>query len=278
MPPLQPTHAAEVPEPVVIVSDLHLSCRGRWRDRLRRLRPLWAGAASMVFNGDTIAWATAADADVSRQMLAHLADLCRADGAEAVFLAGNSDFDLVELRHLDLAGGKVLVTHGDVIFKEVCPWRAAAPQLRLARRNFLAALPAQQRQTLEAQLAAARHAVAEVDCPRRIGPLGHLELPARLWRLLKNPAQPWAVMRTWRLAPSLAAELLERYRPRARAIILGHTHRAGLWRIGDRLVINTGTPGQLGRALVARIHDGQIVVRRVGRDYRPGTTIGRFKL
>ncbi len=278
MPQFRPTRAAEVPQPVVVVSDLHLTHRGRWRDRLERLRALWAGAASVVFNGDTITWATAADARTSRQMLAHLADLCRADGAGAIFLAGNSDFDLARRRHLDLAGGKVLVTHGDVIFDEVCPWRAAAPRLRAARRNFLAALPAQRRQTLEAQLDAARQAVAEVDCPRRIGPLGHFELTARLWRLLANPAQPWAVLRTWRTAPALAARLLRRYRPQARAIIFGHTHRAGLWRIDGRVIINTGAPGRFGRALVARVHDGQIVVRRVGRDCRPAAIVGQFEV
>jgi len=44
------------PEPIVIVSDLHLNRHQDWKDRFRGLSGVWKDAGTVVFNGDLVDW------------------------------------------------------------------------------------------------------------------------------------------------------------------------------------------------------------------------------
>ena len=112
-------------EPVVVLSDLHLNRSDSWKERLDQFRGLWAGAATVVFNGDTLDWFTATDADKSQEILDYLRHLCGEDGARAVLLAGNSDNGIVPDRHphdchclLDCWVQITFLCHNIVPFKE----------------------------------------------------------------------------------------------------------------------------------------------------------------
>ena len=110
-------------EPVRILSDLHLGHKVSRLDRVESLRPLIAGAGTVIFNGDT--WQELAEPwrERSEKMLDELKLLCADEGVEAVFLSGNHDPGWPGRGWVELAGGKIIVTHGDALLFASSPWK-----------------------------------------------------------------------------------------------------------------------------------------------------------
>ncbi len=272
-----PTTTCE--DPVVVISDLHATWSARWRKRLDRLRPLWRAARTMVFNGDTITVGRTDDRAANQQVLEHLSRRCAEDGVRAVFLAGNCDFDLPGQRYVPLAGGKVLITHGEAIFPGVCPWRDVAPRIITARASALETMPAWRRDTLGGQLEAVALSLIKVHDPsRRSRPLA-IRVVDRILYMRSAPRRLWAALWAWRQAPQLARRFFEKYAPEAKVIIIGHTHRAGIWNLPGRVLVNTGSITGPGRALTARLQGEQVVVQRIRegpRGYQAGETVARL--
>jgi predicted phosphodiesterase len=267
-------------EPVAVVSDLHLSWFGRWAARLERLRPLWSGVRTIVFNGDTVNWPASADEPRSRQMLAHLRRLCEEDEVRTIFLAGNCDYDIVDRGHLTLAGGRILVTHGEVIFPSICPWRRQAAGMRRERDLALQKMPPQRRASLEGQLASVRQALTVLQGGIQ-GPVSPVRGLLQVLAVTSQPGRLWRMLRAWRQTPVLAARFLKLYWPQAGVIIIGHTHRPGLWQLNDRIIVNTGSLEWPGRALVARVEAERVRVQKIARrggEYRPGRTVADFSV
>jgi len=255
------------PEPVTVLSDLHLDWQDEWARKAQAMRELWAGSASVVFNGDTLNWYTAAQPERARQVLDYLSGLCRSDGAEPVFLAGNSDNPISRRRHLVLAQGLVLVTHGDVLFEDISPWRACAGEFFRERLAALEAMEPSRRQTIEGQMESVRHAIQEVQ-DRQCGGLEREILAGQVrerpwWA--DNPAGLGVLLRARRRMPQLAAEFAERFVPSAQVVLVGHAHRSGLWTRGGRMVVNTGSFGLMGSPLLVRLEDGLLAVREVSQ-------------
>lgn len=270
-------------EPVVVFSDVHLHAGSDWQKALRRLRHLWADAATVIFNGDTMNRDLASDEARRLQIVQALTDMCAADGTDAVFLAGNSDYCLAAPRHAFLAEGRVLVTHGDAIIEEISPWNGRGSQIAAAGAEALARMPPERRCTLEGRLAAATEAIARTRhiLPARRQSEGTASQRTACY--LSWLKRPWAlatVLSFWRRMPRLAAEFLSRYADQARMIVLGHAHRRGVWTVDGRWVVNTGSlEGFWGRALVVRVEGRRVDVRRVVRRkgcFLPGPTIARY--
>ena len=268
---------------MVVLSDVHLRVGGDWRSALDRLRGLWAGAGTVIFNGDTMSNALVTDEAARAEIVAGLTDLCAADGARAMLLTGNTDYCIGAPRHVFLAGGRALVTHGDVILEQVSPWHGAGGRIARARADALAEMPPERRDTLEGQLAAANEAIARMRqfAPRRRR--GEGTFTRRIgWylRLLMRPPALWAVLNFWRRMPRLAAEFLDRYADDARMMILGHAHWPGVWRVADRWIVNTGTfERPLARALVVRVEGAGVEIRKVVRRKGlclPGPVVGCY--
>jgi hypothetical protein len=62
--------------------------------------------------------------------------------------------------------------------------------------------------------------------------------------------RPWSlpqVLWYWWRFPRLAARFLRDHAPNARIGVFGHTHRAGIWTIDNRVIINTGSFGFPGK-------------------------------
>ncbi len=255
-----------VDEPVVVLSDVHLRAGADWSAAMRRLRELWQGAATVVFNGDTVSRAITQDARLLADVLEALDALCAADGVRPVLLAGNTDCSLSGARHVYLAGGRVLVTHGDVILKEVSPWHGRGRQMAAARAEALAAMPPHRRDTLEGQLAATTEAVERMQrfVPlHRYGEGTTTQRTAWYLRWLKRPQAVWAVLRFWQRMPRLAARFIRQYAPEARMIVLGHAHRPGVWTVAGRWVVNTGSfEAPWPRPLVVRVEGCTVEVRK----------------
>ena len=91
---------------------------------------------------------------------------------------------------------------------------------------------------------------------------------AGLATTLREGWPPWRVLqivRAWVRTPRLADELAGRFRPRARFVVIGHTHFAGVWGRGGRVVVNTGSFLPLSGRYAVRIDPDQLEVRKVER-------------
>ncbi len=249
-------------ERTLIISDTHMARRDRPVSSPRLLRPLWEGFDHLVINGDTVEIPIGTDPGPS-ELIDELHELCGADDMALTLIAGNHDPHLSELRHLMLWEGRILLTHGDVLHPAIAPWALNARHLVRTTYLGLRRMRHHHRRLddrLEAHRASARFYWT------------HLANNGRPFTALREFAlRPWAVatmLYYWWKVPSMADELAAQHAPYADFIILGHTHRAGIWEVGKRVVINTGCFPFPGRPLAVAVDESSVCVHRIqrGRD------------
>ncbi|MEM6458677.1 MAG: metallophosphoesterase family protein [Planctomycetota bacterium] len=265
---------------IVILSDTHLSAPGRGAGGAEALRPLWAGADRVVFNGDTVETRARRRAPEAERRLDELRELTAADGVELTLICGNHDPFVGELDWLELGGGAVVLTHGDVLHEAVSPWAEGAADVARDRNAILDGLTGEDRDRAEAELdeelAAAKRAAArkwrrrQMDRYRRArrGGLG------RLWHRTRRL---WLVFYFWSVMPRRAVRFAREHHPACRFFVFGHIHRPGVWIDrgalpggGDRVVLNTGSFDVPRRPRAVVIGDGEVSFWKVRFDKKRG--------
>jgi predicted phosphodiesterase len=223
-------------EPVRILSDLHLGHAASRISDAERLRPLIAGAGTVIFNGDT--WQELAKARLPRtvDLLEGLRRLCRDEGVEAVFLSGNHDPGWPGRGWIELAEGRIVITHGDAVLWSGSPWSREAFEReaevrRLWEEHRDAGDDAGERLVLAREIARALKAASY--------PKGR-SLVGRAIDAVNPPRRAWEILSAWVGHPRATARFARRYFPAAEIVIAGHFHWPGVWRREDRVVINTG--------------------------------------
>jgi predicted phosphodiesterase len=263
-------------DPVLILSDLHLGHRASRIDDASRLEALIRPFRTAIFNGDTAELWYAADRPLGRKLTADLARFCHHVGCKAIFINGNHDPDISEVNHLDLHGGALLVTHGDILFLGVAPWSKIAKQYLSAHRRILKDLGEDALGSFEHQLLATKRASLELQMwenPVHGGSLPGLRLLAlQAW----PPNRPFKILHAWWQTPSLAVDMMKLFRPQAHVVLIGHTHYPGVWRRSGRIIVNTGSFLNYMRAQAAIIEGERLEVRWVNE--RNGNfTLGKVK-
>jgi len=248
-----------MPEKFVILSDLHLG-RQPWRATADMLRGVWAGADHVVVNGDVAELYDPRYIAAAEKETLRLQELCEEDNVKLTLLAGNHDPYVTEQRYLYLADGKVLITHGDTIDPAIAPWCATAPIMRETFARTIASVPVETRQSLETRLLATHHAaLAKWDVitndPHKVG----------FKRMLRRPWSFFHVIQYWRRFPREAEKFMEQYAPSAKVLVTGHTHRQGVWRRGERTIINTGAYAFPAKPRVVRMEGDRLTVHHVDR-------------
>jgi len=145
-------------EPTIILSDLHLGHRASQIRDPEELAPILKEAGAVVFNGDTVEMRTGVDRPVGRRMAAAVARLCHSIGCRATFINGNHAPTISKIDHLDLMNGRMLVTHGDILFLGVAPWSRQALAYRKIHLRALAHLGPDSLVNLEKRLLATKRA------------------------------------------------------------------------------------------------------------------------
>jgi predicted phosphodiesterase len=265
-----------------IVSDVHFAERSSRVRALGQLRPLLEGADLIVLNGDTLDTRPGGNPARTAQMRREVLDFFGSCGTPVTFLTGNHDPDLTSQHSLDFEDGRVLVTHGDILFDSIVPWSGEANLIRHRVRSALAALPADGGGGLEGRLGVFRG--IEATIPQR----HQAETNPLLYALrLANdtvwpPHRAFHMLKAWKDAPGKAAALASAHRPKARCIVIGHTHRPGVWRSPSGVaVVNTGSFSRPFGALTAEISPGVLRVRRVESRrgaFHPGRTVAQIPL
>jgi predicted phosphodiesterase len=265
--------------PVIrIFSDLHYRDSESRLQNLAALAPLLAGADHLVLNGDTFdtrADTARDDADDIRAFFA------RHPGTVTI-LTGNHDPDFTDLNELSLLDGRVWITHGDVLFDDIAPWSGLREEMSRRLTALTRDLPAAELALIETRLRLNRIACRNLPEPHAIT---RRDLSTRLRRLVHTlfpPHRLLAMIKAWRQAPALARRLANTQRPRARLVVLGHTHHPGVWReAGGVTVVNTGTfCPPFGAQYVELQGDRVRVVRIVQREgaFHPGAVVAEFPL
>jgi predicted phosphodiesterase len=251
--------------PIRILSDLHFGHPASLVGNAEDLAPVFQGARTVVFNGDTVEYRFKKDRPQAERNLAAVRAVCAANGAHPVFLNGNHDASIAPLNHLDLVDGAVLVTHGDMLFHDISPWSNEAPCMEAAHREALKKIEDEAFHDFEKRLHANKCGALAVELHESTLPRGPL---ARMVTYLREGWPPWRplqIFRCWIEAPGRAVALARVFRSRARFILIGHTHYSGIWRRGPRVIINTGSFLPVaGRALVD-IEGNRLTVRKIDR-------------
>ena len=263
-------------EPTIIISDLHLGHRASQIRDPHELVPILKEARSVIFNGDTVEMRTAVDRQVGRNLAAILARLCHSIGCRATFINGNHDPCISKIDHLDLMDGRMLLTHGDILFLGIAPWSRQIFAFRKVHLRVLARLGPDALLDFEKRLLATKRTSIKlqlmeepVTTERPIAP-GLRVLMNHFW----PPHRPFMILDAWIKTPTLAARLCDLFRPSAKYVVIGHTHYPGVWRRGHITVINTGSYVFHFGAL-AVILDGESVEIRKIKKQREGFALGK---
>jgi predicted phosphodiesterase len=231
-------HVAEL---IRILSDIHFGDRISRVVRLEQLQPLFGGVSHLVLNGDTLDTREGPNPAHNEECRAAVVDFLP-KRIRPTFLSGNHDPDFTPHHYLDLAQGSVFVIHGDLMYDDIVPWSIDGPVIGRRIAAELEKLPIPQRHDLDQRSAIFRRVAASI--PQRHQSERHrLKYALRyLADTVWPPQKLFRVLRAWQTAPTRAATLAGRYRPRAKFILNGHTHRAGIWRMPSGVtVINTGS-------------------------------------
>eukprot|EP00752_Nemacystus_decipiens_P015231 g13564.t1 len=221
-----------MPHKTLILSDTHLGKPGS--PRADALRPVWQGVDELVINGDAaevqIPWLRG----TAVRELDRLEELARQDGIRVTLISGNHDAYLTDRRCLQLAEGSILVMHGDALHPAVAPWTRHANALQVRTERELARA---EQKDLATRLDIAQHiGHSEFLKEYVISSLGE----STLRRILARPIEVPRVLWYWRREPAFAELFMQDYAPKAKVLIVGHSHRRGVWQRGGRTIINTG--------------------------------------
>ena len=263
-----------------ILSDIHYGDHASGVHAFAQLRPLTAGIDALVLNGDTLDTRPGPRPEHTAQCKADA--LAFAAAQPTTILTGNHDPDFTAHHFVELAGGQVVATHGDIVFEQIVPWGTDGPIIGPRIAAGLAALPPGQRNLLGPRFGVWRRVAAEI--PQR-----HQSEPNRLKYALKfaadtiwPPMRVVRVLRAWRDYPTLVADFARVHWPRAKFILVGHTHRPGFWqRPGAATVINTGSYTPPLGSWVVDVEPTRLVVRKVevtAKEYRAGAIVAEFPL
>jgi len=266
-----------------IISDVHFGHPASFVRKLEQLAPLLEGVPRVIFNGDSVEMRFLEERDKAALDFAKFTNLCNTAGTDAVFINGNHDPCLSDVNHMDLAGGAVLVTHGDILFHGLSPWSSEAARLCKAHTRELAALG--NPTDLELRLQAVKKAalsVEELGTKIRHKKTAQPTLSSLLYETWP-PWRPFRIINCWFRTPERANSLALQCRPEARFVIVGHMHWAGIWKIGGRVVINTGSflPFSQCLAVDVDLDANEVLVSKVARRkklFRIGPAVARFAL
>jgi exonuclease SbcD len=265
-----------------ILSDLHYGDRAtRLRD-CAQLWPLIGGVGHLVLNGDTLDTRPGPDPRQTRAQRTEVLEFFHANVPRVTFLTGNHDPDLSPCHALELADGCVFVTHGDILFDDIVPWSRDAPIIAPLIAAGLAALPPDSRNQLEPRLALWRRVAASIPQRHQSETHGLKYAIGFAADTIWPPLRPLRVLRTWHREPRLATAFVRHHRPHAKFLLLGHTHRAAVWRRPEGVtVINTGAFCPPFRSLAVDLFADRLSVRNItqrGDRFFPEGTLAEFPL
>ena len=150
---------------------------------------------------------------------------------------------------MKLDGGRILVTHGDVVYDTASPW---SKELFSNREAVQRLLDSRDCSSLEERWLCAREVgvLLRPHCKMAPSLLGYLKLA--LW----PPERLLEIGKVWAGFAQEGDRFLTRFAPEADILVCGHFHRAGRFHVKGREVWNTGSLMKMSKGLCCDF-DGQ---------------------
>ena len=250
-------------EPILILSDVHFAHPACLLEHWEELAPLLKQARTVVFNGDTVEMRYRTSMESARAVATELSAYCLGIGVTPVFVTGNHDPVVSTINHLELAGGQLLVIHGDVLFDEITPWSREASVACPAHLRIMEDMGGKHTLDLEGRLEAVRRACLEFEKFEARHPPNIFGKITTYLQELWPPTRPFKIIKIWMDTPGIAAKFAAKLRPQAKMVALGHTHRSGVWQVEGRAIVNTGSFTPLSGRLGVWVEGDTIRVRRI---------------
>jgi predicted phosphodiesterase len=265
-----------------ILSDVHYGDHSSRVRSLDQLLPLTAGVGHLVLNGDMLDTRQGPNPAHTEACRAEVGRFIGRAGVPVTFLTGNHDPDFSDRHTLELAQGQVFVIHGDILFDSITPWGHDAEPIQQSVRAALAALPPGAAQVLEERIRVFRRVAGSVrqrhQAERHLFKYVYRFVTDTIW----PPHSALSMLHAWRDVPGLAAALARQHRPRAKFIVIGHTHRPGIWSTaGGATVINTGSFGLPFGGQAVDVTERRLTVRRLRMRqgaFHAGPVVAEFAL
>ncbi len=240
--------------PLAVFSDLHLGHPGSNVIPPKRMVELVGNAKTVVINGDAFEHLSCKRNHFAIEQMTALYQEFDRHGIRTILITGNHDTRSSTLTCLSLLGGRIIVTHGDSLHPQLAPWSREAPILR-DERTRLQAGPIERLATLSDEMMMIKRmslVASRYDSFRKAGSLAKLSM---ISKFAKKPIRILRVLRFWSKVPHFADLYHARYIPHSEFLIIGHTHRAGIWKRTGYTLINTGAHQPLARALMVHIDE-----------------------
>ena len=222
--------------PIRVLSDLHLGHPACLIQDVEQLRPLIAGAGTMIFNGDSWQELSKAMRHESGTLLQQLKTLCTAEGAEAIFLPGNHDPSISSRNAVELDEGRIVIFHGHIIYPEVSPWSnyyfaKQAEVTELLAERYNESLTVDERSELAAEVV------------RVMTPKGWIPQKSKLHYYLNTlwpPQRFFSLLGVMKNAPQHGVDFCKQLFPKAEIAIIGHFHQSIIYQRDQFTLYNTG--------------------------------------
>ena len=253
-----------------VLSDLHWGHKASLIKSSESLEGLVCEADKVIFNGDTLEQKFEDSPSHIKKPLPSLAQfraLLEEWDVEPIFLTGNHDPRISNAHYCELNGGEILVTHGDAIFQSVAPWSSTKKILENAVKRGLASRS--KTQSFYSYLQVFKDAsLEERALLKDYDPTVWGEIRIFL-RQAWPPTRTLKILKCWQEAPEKAIELVNQFHKTPRFIVIGHTHKPDITRIGSTTVINTGSflpwPGAIALDLDSDGLTARKIIARSGR-------------
>ncbi|MEM1356252.1 MAG: metallophosphoesterase [Planctomycetota bacterium] len=243
----------------LILSDTHLGRPGRVT--VAALRPLWQGFDHLIINGDAVELQMPSCRAAGARAVDTLQDAADRDGVALTLISGNHDAYLSDLRYLYLLEGRVLLTHGDVLHPTIVPWTSHATVLAEQHAEAMARATPTQRGCMDF-----RHDLSQrLSYRERMGIRADGKDPGlnKLHNALLHPIKVAQVLAYWRSIPALVHRLVEQCAPGVEMVVLGHTHRQGVWNKHGRSILNCGSFDRPGRPRAVVVEGRTVSMHRI---------------
>lgn len=243
----------------LILSDTHLGRPGRVS--VATLRPLWQGFDRLIINGDAAELQQPRCRAAGARAVEQLERATGADGVELTLISGNHDAYLSDTRYLRLLGGRVLLTHGDVLHPTIVPWTRHAKVLAQQYAEAMARATAAQHRCMDFRHELSQHLAYREQMG--ISADGRDKGLSKLRQALLHPIKVARILAYWRSVPTLVHRFVEHYDPAVEMVVLGHTHRQGVWQRQGRSILNCGSFDLPGRPRAVVVEGHAVTMRRI---------------
>ncbi|MBE2214492.1 MAG: metallophosphoesterase family protein [Opitutaceae bacterium] len=267
-------------EPIRILSDLHLGHSASLARDISQIGPLFRGVGTVVFNGDTVEMRSERDRELADQRIHAVHEFCAEQAAASYFINGNHDPIISTINHMEIDEGRILVTHGDVLFHETSPHRPRRFRGSMHARR-LDGLTPEELAHFEQILSTNKRVTAFHDDYSFSIPEGQWGKFATFMKQTWPPRRLVNMVSSWTHTHVNAINLVRAYRPHARVIVVGHTHFPGIWHRHGYTVVNTGSYLPMLGRLAVDFEGGHVTVRKVvfrSGEFHLGRVLSRIPL